>query len=107
MLTFFAASLSIGEPLTEYTRDDFILNKTVTDWFDRNEASLPKSNLKFSKFCFYVYFHLFFFVKAIDYIFSNVILVGKALAGQWLDVEKYFNEFEEQFKSTLHPNKIK
>ena len=36
------AVLSIGKNLSEFSREVFTHNETVDNWFDRNEASLPK-----------------------------------------------------------------
>ena len=47
---------------------------------------------------------LFFYYK--DGFSANTIQVGKALAGQWFDVEEYFNEFQKQLKSTGDLNRI-
>ena len=69
----------------------------------RMKASLPK-RLFFSRPITLNFFLFFYPLK--DAVFPNTILVGDALAGEWFDVEKYFNEFQKRLNSTGNPNKI-
>ena len=54
----------------------------------------------FLSFCFFYYYYYK------DGFSANTVQVGKALAGQWFDVEEYFNEFQKQLKSTGDLNRI-